>query len=272
MSELDRNAVSERVVVITGASGGIGATLARGAAARGASLVLAARRESLLRQLTAELGPRTLAVPADVTRRDDVARIATAGIERFGGIDVWVNNAGRGITRSVLQLTDQEFDGMMLVNAKSALYAMQVIVPHFMKRGHGHVINVSSMLGRVPFAPQRSAYNAAKHALNALTASLRMDLAAEHRDIHISTVSPPVVATEFGVNALGGGMDSRQFPNAQSAEEVAGVILDLIEHPRADVYTRPGMREMVARYFAAEDMAAAEAEWATLRRAPTSQR
>lgn len=271
MSVESRPAPLERVVVITGASSGIGAALARAATARGASLVLAARRESLLESLAAELGPKALAVPADVTRRSDVQRIAAAGIERFGAIDVWVNNAGRGITRPVLELTDAEFDEMMQVNAKSALYAMQVILPHFQQRDRGHVINVSSMLGRVPFAPQRSAYNAAKHALNALTASLRMDLAARHPGIHISTVSPPVVATEFGVNALGGGMDSRQFPNAQSAEEVAAVILEVIERPRADVYTRPGMREAVAHYFAAEDMAAAEADLAA-RRAPAPQR
>jgi NAD(P)-dependent dehydrogenase (short-subunit alcohol dehydrogenase family) len=148
---------------------------------------------------------------------------------------------------------------------------MQAIVPHFQTRGRGHIINISSMLGRVPFASQRSAYCAAKHALNALTACVRIDLAASHPGITISTVSPPVVATEFGVNALGGGMDSRQFPNAQSAAEVAGVILDLIDQPRADVYTRPGMREAVARYFAADDMAAAEAELA-IRRAPAQQR
>jgi short-subunit dehydrogenase len=271
VSETPPGSSLERVIVITGASSGIGAALAKAAASRGASLVLAARREDRLRELAAALGARALAVPADVTRRSDVGRIAAAGIERFGHIDVWVNNAGRGITRPVLELTDAEFDEMMLVNAKSALYAMQAILPHFQERGRGHVINVSSMLGRVPFASQRSAYSAAKHALNALTACVRIDLAAAHPAIHISTVSPPVVATEFGVNALGGGLDSRQFPNAQPVEEVAQVILDVIERPRADTYTRPGMREAVARYFAAEDMAAAEAELsAGFRRTPAS--
>ena len=271
MSEAPKVGSLARVIVITGASSGIGAALARAAATRGASLVLAARREGRLRELAAALGPGALVVAADVTRRVDIERIANAGIERFGHIDVWVNNAGRGITRPVLELTDQDFDEMMQVNAKSALYAMQTILPHFKARGRGHVINISSMLGRVPFAPQRSAYNAAKHALNALTASLRMDLAAAHPGIHISTVSPPVVATEFGVNALGGGIDSRQFPNAQPVEEVAQVILDVIERPRADTYTRPGMREAVARYFSAEDMATIEAELsAGLRRTPAS--
>jgi NAD(P)-dependent dehydrogenase (short-subunit alcohol dehydrogenase family) len=166
---------------------------------------------------------------------------------------------GRGITRPVAELTDEDFDDMMLVNVKSALYGMQAVLPHFQARGRGHILNISSMLGRVPFATQRSAYCAAKHALNALTAALRMDVRRTHPDIHISTVSPGVVATEFGVNARGGGMDSRRIPNAQPVEEVAAVLLDVVRHPRADVYTRDGMREMVVRYFAAEDMAEVEA-------------
>jgi NAD(P)-dependent dehydrogenase (short-subunit alcohol dehydrogenase family) len=124
------------------------------------------------------------------------------------------------------------------------------------------------MLGRVPFATVRSAYCAAKHALNALTACLRVDLRERYPEIHVSTVSPGAVATEFGLRALGGGPDSRRLPNAQPVEEVAAVIVDLIEHPRADVYTRPGMREAVAGYYAEEDMAAAEAQWPRLPPAP----
>ena len=101
------------------------------------------------------------------------------------------------------------------------------------------------MLGRVPYVPIRSAYNAAKHALNALTANLRMELREKFPGIHVSTVMPGPVATEFGVNALGGGVDSRSMPNAQSAEEVAEVIAHLIAHPRGDVYTRPEYAQQV---------------------------
>jgi NAD(P)-dependent dehydrogenase (short-subunit alcohol dehydrogenase family) len=106
--------------------------------------------------------------------------------------------------------------------------------------------------------PWRSAYSAAKHALNALTASLRLELRAEFPDIHVSTVSPGVVATEFGVHALGGGPDSRTLPGAQPLEQVVEAIAALIERPRADVYTQPGHRQMVVDYFAAEDMGDAE--------------
>jgi NAD(P)-dependent dehydrogenase (short-subunit alcohol dehydrogenase family) len=258
--------MKDRVIVITGASGGIGAALARLAGSQGARVALAARRAGELDAVAAQSGPEALPVVADVTRRADVQRILGAALARFGHVDVWVNNAGRGITRPVSALSDEDFDEMMLVNVKSALYGMQAVLPHFQGRGRGHIINVSSMLGRVPFASQRSAYNAAKHALNALTASLRMELRGHWPEIHVSTVSPGVVATEFGVHALGGGFDSRQMPNAQPAEEVAQVIASVIMHPQADVYTRPGMRDWVVSYFAAEDMGAAEAQMPAARR------
>jgi NAD(P)-dependent dehydrogenase (short-subunit alcohol dehydrogenase family) len=252
--------MNDLVIVITGGSGGIGAALARRMGRDGARVVLAARREAELRAAAAQSGPNALAVVADVTCRLDVKRVFDAAIERFGQIDVWVNNAGRGITRPVSDLTDEEFDEMMRVNVKSALYGMQTVLPHFQERGRGHIINLSSMLGRVPFATMRSAYSAAKHALNSLTANLRMDLREKYPGIHVSLVSPGVVATEFGMHALGGGIDSRSFPNAQTVEDVADVIAGVIERPRADVYTRPGMKETVVSYFAADDMAAAESQ------------
>jgi len=247
------------VVVITGASGGIGAALAEAVAKVGGKPVLVARRERELREVAARCGADALVVPADVTRRADVARILAEAVARFGHVDVWVNNAGRGITRPVSQLTDEDVDEMFLVNVKSALYGMQAVLPHFKERGRGQIINISSLLGRVPMAPMRSAYSAAKHALNALTGSLRGELRAEFPGIVVTTVSPGVVATEFGLNAKGGGVDSRSFPNAQPASDVAAVIVEAIREPRADVYTRPTAKEQVVAYFAAEDMAAIEA-------------
>jgi len=248
--------MEKKVVVITGASAGIGAALAELVGRKGGRPVLAARREPELRQVAARSGPEALPVVADVTRREDVQRVLDAALARFGQVDVWVNNAGRGITRLVSELTDEDMDEMMRVNVKSALYGMQAVLPHFQSRGSGHLINVSSMLGRVPSVPFRSAYNAAKHALNALTANLRMELSEQHPGIHVSTVMPGPVATDFGFNALGGGPDSRRIPFAQTAEEVAAVIAGLVEHPRADVYTRPEFHQQVLAYYASEELGA----------------
>ncbi|HEX2675989.1 MAG TPA: SDR family oxidoreductase [Polyangiales bacterium] len=250
--------MKDQVVVITGASSGIGAVLAEVVSQRGGRPVLVARRETQLREVAARCGPQAFFVVADVTVRAQVVHVLRSAREHYGHVDVWVNNAGRGISRSVQELDDEDLDEMMRVNVKSALYGMQAVLPHFKERGRGHIINVSSMLGRLPFVTFRSAYAASKHALNSLTANLRMELRATHPEIHVSSVHPGIVATEFGINARHGGFDSRTLPGAQSAEDVAAVIADVIEHPRADVYTRAGAHEMVAAYYAAPDMGQAE--------------
>ncbi len=250
--------MKDKVVVITGASAGIGAALAERVGQVAGRPVLLARREQELRSVAARCGREALPIVADVTRRADVMNAVALTLARFAKIDVWVNNVGRGITRAVSELTDEDFDEMMRVNVKSALYGMQAVLPHFKERGRGHIINVSSMLGRVPFVASRSAYSAAKHALGALTANLRMELRERHPGIQVSCVLPGVVATDFGGNALHGGVDSRRLPGAQMAAEIAAIIADVIARPRADVYTRPGAQQLVVRYYAAEDMARAE--------------
>jgi NADP-dependent 3-hydroxy acid dehydrogenase YdfG len=241
--------MKDRVIVVTGASAGIGAAIAQKAGARGARVVLAARRRPELEAAAKASGAEALAVVTDVTVRAEVESLAKAALARFGHVDVWINNAGRGITRPASELTDDDIDAMIRDNVKSALYGVQAILPHFRERGSGQIVNVSSMLGRVPFAPFRSAYSAAKHALNAITASLRMELRGSCPGVVVTLVSPGVVATDFGSNALHGGVDSRTFPNAQPAGEVADVVLDAIEHRRIDVYTQPGGAGMVKAYF-----------------------
>src|SRR4026209_1488891 len=165
--------MSDTIVVITGASGGIGAALAELISRAGMSSTLAARRKDALEALAARCGSRALPVVADVTQRANVHRIVDETLSRFGRIDVWINNAGIGITRPPSQLTDQDIDAMIQANVKSALYGVQEVLPHFKERNAGHIINVSSLLGRIPFAMIRSAYSGAKHFLNALTAMLR---------------------------------------------------------------------------------------------------
>jgi short-subunit dehydrogenase len=214
-----------KTILITGASAGIGAALARHLGRQGHHLVLAARRGPELERVAAECGAGTEVVVADVRRRADVERLRDAALRRSGYVDVWVNNAGRGITRAVLDFSDEDLDEMMAVNAS------------------------------------RSAYSAAKHALNALTANLRMELRSSHPGVHVSLVMPGVVRTAFAANALGsgpGGGAAGGGPPGQTAEEVAAVIAELIACPRAEVYANPASAEMVRRYF--QDVAVFEAQ------------
>lgn len=250
--------MESKVVVITGASSGIGAALAKQLGEEGHRLVLAARRKPELDAVVAASGD-AIAVVTDVLQRGHVERLRDAALEAYGHVDVWINNAGRGIGKKVLDLTDDDFDQMMAINVKAALYGMQTIVPHFLTREEGHLINVSSFLGRVPLASVRSAYNAAKAALNVLTANLRMDLAGGHPGIHVSVVMPGPVATDFSNASLGGTPPSAssRLVSVQSAHDVADVIAGLIEQPRPEVFTSPTLKALSKRYY--EDVGGFEA-------------
>ena len=233
-----------RTIVITGASSGLGAALATVAAA---------------------CATETLTVPTDVTRRADHAALRDAALARFGAVDVWINNAGQGIARPVLALSDDDVDQMVAVNVKSVLYGAQAIIPHFQARapgGQGHLINVSSFLARVPLATLRSAYAGAKTMMNALSAMLRMDLARTDPGIHISVVMPGIITTPFAQNVVGtppppGAFTPPAAVAPQSAELVAEAIAQLVAAPVPELYTNPAQPELVERYY--HDVAAFEA-------------
>mmetsp|Transcript_85678 Transcript_85678/g.228436 ORF Transcript_85678/g.228436 Transcript_85678/m.228436 type:complete len:272 (+) Transcript_85678:179-994(+) len=248
-----------KTIVITGASSGIGAQLARVVSARGANVVLVARREKELNAVAAECGgsAKALVFPCDVTKKDSHEKLLAASLAKFGKVDCYVNNAGVGMSKPALEVTEEDLDSMISVNTKSALFGMQVAVKYFMEQKAGHVINVSSMLGRIPFASFRAAYCASKAAINSLTTNVRVDLQSQgFSDIHVCLFIPGVVATDFGVNAVNGGPDSRTIPNAQPVEEVADILAAAIEHPEAsvDIYSRPQYKSGVVSYYSAEDV------------------
>jgi NADP-dependent 3-hydroxy acid dehydrogenase YdfG len=248
-----------KTIVITGASSGIGAAAATQLVARADRVVMAARRRDELETLARQLGPTALPLVTDVTVRAEVERLRDRAIEQFGPIDVWVNNAGRGMSRQVADLTDDEIDQMITVNLKSALYGMQAVLPHFQARGAGQIVNVSSFLSRVPMTSIRAAYSASKAALNSLTANLRMDLAATHPGIHVTLVMPGLVSTDFAKSAVHGTPPIRPLAGGappQTAEEVAAVIVQVIDHPVAEVFTNPHLVGIMRRYF--EDVGAFE--------------
>jgi short-subunit dehydrogenase len=256
--------IADRVVVITGASDGIGAAIATAAARRGARLVLAARREAKLAEVAARAraagSPAVSIVVTDVTKRADHAALFTRAVKEHGAIDVWINNAGATITRAPSQLTEEDFDDMMLINVKSALWGMQAVLPHLQQRARGQIINVSSLLGRVPFALPRAMYSASKHALNALSTSMRMEARAQFPDVWITTVYAGIVATDFGLNGKYGSEETnnRLLPMAQPVDEVAAIVVGAIEAPCAEVFTRAEFKKTVADYYAAPDLAVVE--------------
>src|SRR2546427_8972980 len=243
-----------KVVVITGASSGIGAALTRQLVSKGHQLVIAARRESELKQVAAETGSKAIPVVTDVTRRRDLENLRDFALKKHGHIDVWVNNAGRGITKTVMELTDHEFDSIIDVVLKSVFYGTQTIIPHFQERGEGHLINISSFLGRVPLVSNRSIYSAAKSAVNVLTANLRMDLRAKYPRIKVSLVMPSLVETDFhrvAGNPMAIKAGSQVGPQrVQPANEVATQIASLIYHSVAELYTNPALSELTRQYYA----------------------
>ena len=259
--------MASKAVVITGASSGIGASLATLLAGRGDRVVLAARRKDELERLATRLGSSAVAVVTDVTVRAEVERLRDRAIEAFGAIDVWVNNAGLGMSRHVAELLDDELDQMMTVNVKSVLYGMQAVLPHFRARGSGQIVNVSSFLSRVPMASIRSAYSASKAALNSLTANLRMDLAATDPGIHVTLVMPGLVSTDFAKHAVHGTPPIRAGAGgapSQTADDVAQAIAGAIDRPVAELFTNPALAGIARRYF--EDVGAFEAEMAEAQR------
>jgi short-subunit dehydrogenase len=192
-----------KVVLITGASGGIGAACAAAFRARGAHIAAVARSAG---KLAAAAGPDGLAIPGDITdptlRRTAVKRT----IERFGRIDVLVNNAGRGYYRPTCNAPMCEVEQLFALNFFAPLEMMQLVIPGMHRQGGGTIVNVGSIGGRVPL-PWLSIYSASKYAIGALTDALRMEL--KGTGIRTMTVCPGYVKTGFQDNAMGGDPPDR---------------------------------------------------------------
>ena len=230
--------INGAVVLVTGASSGIGEATARAASRAGAKLVLAARRENRVRQLAADLGS-AIAVRCDVTDSGQVAAAVRDATGAFGRIDVLVNNAGQGLQGSIEEIDAADFRAILDLNLVAPLVVMQAVVPIMRRQGAGSIINVSSGI-TFSTIPETGAYSASKEGLNKLSAVARAEL--EGANITVSTMYPFITATDFLTSLRAGHesasrLESSHAPQPQKPEQVAEAILDLIRSgaERADL-------------------------------------
>jgi short-subunit dehydrogenase len=226
------------VAAITGASACIGRECALAFAARGAKVVLGARRVERLEEVAAAVraaGGEATAIPLDVGQEAQVAAFVRGAVERYGRIDVLVNNAGYGVRGSVASMPGDVHESLMRVNYMGTVYGCRAAVPLMVAQGGGVVINVSSIVGHRSL-PTGGAYAATKAAQVRLTEALRVELRGT--GVHACSVHPVGTETEFGeIQARLSGDDApRPWGHQQSAREVAEAIVRCAERPRAEVY------------------------------------
>jgi short-subunit dehydrogenase len=222
-----------KVVVVTGASMGIGEAIAREFAQQGASVVMLSRDAARAEAARVRLGSmdrssldRTVALSCDVRNSEEIDRVLALTLHHFKRIDVWVNNAGHGLLDSVAQMEMHACQDMFATNFFGAVSAMQAVIPVMRQQGGGTIINISSVAGHIPL-PFHGAYSATKFALNAIGKAAGVELKKDN--IRVLTVCPGYVSTAFGENALRGNEIKRVRPakaRGVTAERVARATLD----------------------------------------------
>jgi short-subunit dehydrogenase len=240
--------ISGKVVLITGASAGIGQATARRFAAAGAKVVLVARSAEPLQNLAAEIrahGNEVLVRPTDMRDLNDIPRMVAEAYAHFGRIDILINNAGQAVAGTVADLNIEDFRAVLELNVMGPLRAMQSVIPFLRKGGGGIIINVSSMVSKM-FLPGLAGYAATKSALNTISGTARLELAPEN--IRVITMYPRMTATNFGENSIGNKqMRQRQRESApraeivvDTAEQVAAKIVEAARAEPAEQYMEEG--------------------------------
>jgi short-subunit dehydrogenase len=211
-----------KVVVVTGASMGIGEAIAKIFADQGASVVLLSRDSSRAEAARQRIGhaERTLALACDVRNREDIGRAIAQTVQHFGRVDVWISNAGVGIRDSVAEMAPASYRELFETNFFGAIACLQAVVPVMREKGGGAIINISSVAGHIP-VPFMAIYSASKFAMNALGKGARVEL--KQNNINVLTVCPGYVATDFGEHVVADRKGSVRPPAVRgiSAERVA---------------------------------------------------
>jgi short-subunit dehydrogenase len=230
--------IADRVIIITGASSGIGLATARHLSTLGARLVLAARDGDTLRTLETEL-PGSVAFPTDVTKPKEAARLVEETLARFGQIGVLVNNAGRGMAKPVEHIDLDEYAQLLELNVLAPLRLMQLVIPRMREQGEGQIVNISSQAS-TKYIPFIAGYASTKSALNNLSLTAREELAKD--GITVSIVKPGIVDTDFGQNtpspepnALRRGPDGNLLPHVIAPTAVAAAVADVIRSGNAEL-------------------------------------
>ncbi|WP_036172740.1 SDR family oxidoreductase [Massilia sp. 9096] len=230
--------LAEQVVVITGASSGIGRACALAFGAQGASVVLAARNGAALDAVAREIeasGGQALAVITDVAVWSQVERLAEQAVGRFGRIDTWVNNAGINEHAAVSQMTIEEIERIIQVDLMGQIYGMKAALEPMRRQRSGTIINMGSATSSRA-VPLHAPYVASKHAIAGFTDSLRMELMHEEMPISLTLIQPGFIDTPFFHNARSKlGAQSRPIPPIYAPEVVADAVLFAAQHPRRNI-------------------------------------
>jgi NADP-dependent 3-hydroxy acid dehydrogenase YdfG len=228
--------INGKVIVITGASSGLGEAAARHLSAQGASVVLGARRAERIEALATELaagGGKALAVATDVTHSDQVKRLVDAAVERYGRIDVMINNAGLMPLSPLERLKLDDWNRMIDVNVKGVLYGIAAALPHMIRRKSGHIVNVASVAGHV-VRPGGAVYSATKTAVRVISEGLRQEV--KPHNIRTTVISPGAVASELPdsitENAIAADMQKFYEDVAIPADSFARAVAFALSQPQ----------------------------------------
>ena len=230
----EADALAGKVALVTGGSRGIGFAIAEGFVARGMKVAIAGRKQADLDAARARLGGDAAAVAADARSADDVDRAVASVADRFGGLDVLINNAGVGVFKPVAEMSSAEWQTVIETNLSGVFNFTRAAIPHLRRRGGGWIINISSLAGKNPFSGG-AAYCASKAGLNAFSEALMQEV--RYDDIRVSYVMPGSVATGFGGRGAAAAADWKIQP-----QDVAEVVIDLLLMPPRSLPSRVELR------------------------------